>query len=100
MRQLTPPLRLPCTLSPFPPPLSPPSPSPPQYLVYPPVWLSSLSAGLSAVAVALVAEAALSLGTKLCRNRITQLLATAAAVITVYYQSQWVFPTLIVAGVF
>ena len=94
--QLTPPLPLPCPSLPLLPPFPP---SPCQFLVYPPAWLSSLSAGLSAAAVALVAEAALSLGAKLCRKRITQLLATAAAVITVYNKSEWLIPTIIVAGV-
>ncbi|GAQ86163.1 chromate transporter [Klebsormidium nitens] len=69
-----------------------------KFLVHPAGWLTAFSAGLSAVAVALVADAAFRLSKKLCDSRVTVFCCGAAAAVTYYYQSQWIFPTLIFAG--
>lgn len=69
-----------------------------QFLVHPADWLQGFSAGLSAVAVALVADAAVRLSKKLCDSKVTVLCCATSAAITFYYQSQWIFPTLIVLG--
>ncbi|CAI5951699.1 unnamed protein product [Closterium sp. NIES-64] len=69
-----------------------------KFLIDPAPWLSALSAGLAAVAVALVAEAAVILGKKMCRNKVTRVLCVASAVITFYYATQWIFPTVILLG--
>lgn len=69
-----------------------------QFLVEPANWLRSFSAGLSAVAVALVADAAYSLSKKLCKSRVTIFCCAVSAGITYYYASQWIFPTLIAIG--
>ncbi|CAI5493690.1 unnamed protein product [Closterium sp. Naga37s-1] len=69
-----------------------------KFLVDPGVWLTAISAGLAAVAVALVAEAAVVLGKKVCKDRVSKVLCMAAAVITFYYQTQWLFPTIILVG--
>ncbi|CAI7886359.1 unnamed protein product [Closterium sp. NIES-53] len=69
-----------------------------KFLVDPGVWLTAISAGLAAVAVALVAEAAVMLGKKVCKDRVSKVLCVAAAVITFYYQTQWLFPTIILVG--
>ncbi|GAQ86165.1 chromate transporter [Klebsormidium nitens] len=69
-----------------------------KFLVEPANWLRSFSAGLSAVAVALVADAAYSLSKKLCKNRVTIFCCAISAGVTYYYASQWIFPTLIAIG--
>ncbi|CAI5513249.1 unnamed protein product, partial [Closterium sp. Naga37s-1] len=66
-----------------------------KFLVDPPAWLSAISAGATAVAVALIADAAVMLGSKMCRNRVTRMLCVTSAAITFYYTTQWIFPTVI-----
>lgn len=67
-------------------------------MVHPANWLHSFSAGLSAVAVALVADAAYNLSKKLCNSRVTVFCCAISAGVTYYYASQWIFPTLIAVG--
>lgn len=55
-------------------------------------------AGLAAVGVALVASAAGGLARNTCKDRVTQAIATLAAVTIVMYQATWVFPLVIVLG--
>lgn len=69
-----------------------------QFLVNPANWLRAFSAGLAAVAVALVADAAYNLSKKLCNSRVTVFCCAVSAGVTYYYSSQWIFPTLIVLG--
>mmetsp|Transcript_13553 Transcript_13553/g.40981 ORF Transcript_13553/g.40981 Transcript_13553/m.40981 type:complete len:438 (+) Transcript_13553:118-1431(+) len=65
----------------------------------PPAWLHALTAaGLAAVGVALVASAAGGLARNTCKDRVTQAIATLAAVTIVMYQATWVFPLVIVLG--
>jgi len=64
----------------------------------PPQWLLSASAGLVAVAVALVAEAALLLSNKLCKEPATQLVCCASAALAYAFPNQWLFPVLILGG--
>ncbi len=56
------------------------------------------SAGLSAVGVALVAGAAVSLTYSTCKDRVTMAINAVAALISFYYPQTWIFPTLILAG--
>jgi chromate transporter len=69
-----------------------------KFLVNPANWLRAFSAGLAAVAVALVADAAYNLSKKLCNSRVTVFCCAVSAGVTYYYSSQWIFPTLIVLG--
>ncbi|CAI5522106.1 unnamed protein product [Closterium sp. Naga37s-1] len=69
-----------------------------QFLVDPPAWLSAISAGSIAVAVALIADAAVMLGSKMCLNRVTRMLCVTSAAITFYCTTQWIFPTVILLG--
>ncbi|CAI5526358.1 unnamed protein product [Closterium sp. Naga37s-1] len=69
-----------------------------KFLVDPPAWLSAISAGATAVAVALIADAAVMLGSKMCLNRVTRVLCVTSAAITFYYTTQWIFPTVILLG--
>ncbi|CAI7903866.1 unnamed protein product, partial [Closterium sp. NIES-53] len=69
-----------------------------KFLVDPPAWLSAISAGATAVAVALIADAAVMLGSKMCLNRVTCMLCVTSAAITFYYTTQWIFPTVILLG--
>ena len=55
-------------------------------------------AGLSAVGVALVASAAVSLTYGTCKDRVTMTINAVAALISFYYPKTWIFPTLILAG--
>lgn len=64
----------------------------------PPAWLLGAVAGLAAAGIALVASAARSLVSSICKGRLLQVLCTMAAVIAYYYPKPWTFPSLIVAG--
>lgn len=61
-------------------------------------WLNGLVAGLAAAGIALVASASVSLTRNICKGRLLQVLATAAAVIAYYYPKPWTFPALIIGG--
>lgn len=74
------------------------------FLVDPSELVSAIQAGLAAAGVALVVNACLGLGKKLCLNLDTQLICLVAACVS-YYVSQhfkmhtsWVLPALIFAG--
>lgn len=61
-------------------------------------WLNGLVAGLAAAGIALVASASVSLTKNICKTRLLQSLAIAAAVIAYYYPKPWTFPAVIIAG--
>ncbi|ACO69863.1 chromate ion transporter family, partial [Micromonas commoda] len=69
-----------------------------EILVNPDAWLRGLSAGLSAAGVALVVSAAVGLAKGQCKDQITSALCLMSATIAYYYQSNWIFPLLIVVG--
>ncbi|KAG7668186.1 hypothetical protein NADE_008667 [Nannochloris sp. 'desiccata'] len=61
-------------------------------------WLNGVVAGLAAAGIALVASASVALTRNICKTRLLQVLATAAAVIAYYYPKPWTFPACIIAG--
>ena len=61
-------------------------------------WLYGLVAGLAAAGIALVASASVALTQNICKTRLLQVLATAAAVIAYYYPKPWTFPAVIIIG--
>jgi chromate transporter len=61
-------------------------------------WLSGLVAGLAAAGIALVASASAALTKNICKTKLLQVIATAAAVIAYYYPKPWTFPAVIIAG--
>ena len=69
-----------------------------EILVNPDDWLRGLSAGLSAAGVALVVSAAVGLAKGQCKDQVTSALCLMSATIAYYYQSNWIFPLLIVVG--
>jgi chromate transporter len=69
-----------------------------EILVNPDDWLRGLSAGLSAAGVALVVSAAVGLARGQCKDQVTSALCLLSAVVAYYYQSNWIFPVLIVVG--
>mmetsp|Transcript_20186 Transcript_20186/g.50509 ORF Transcript_20186/g.50509 Transcript_20186/m.50509 type:complete len:369 (+) Transcript_20186:1-1107(+) len=69
-----------------------------EILVDPADWLRGISAGLSAAGVALVVSAAVGLANGQCKDHITSRLCLMSAVVAYYYQSNWIFPLLIVIG--
>lgn len=69
-----------------------------EILVDPADWLRGISAGLSAAGVALVVSAAVGLANGQCRDKVTSALCLMSAVVAYYYQSNWIFPLLIVVG--
>ena len=69
-----------------------------EILVNPDDWLRGLSAGLSAAGVALVVSAAVDLARGQCKDQVTSALCLLSAVVAYYYQSNWIFPVLIVVG--
>ena len=61
-------------------------------------WLNGLVAGLAAAGIALVASASVALTKNICKTKLLQVLAIAAAVIAYYYPKPWTFPAVIIAG--
>ncbi|KAJ9527912.1 hypothetical protein QJQ45_005640 [Haematococcus lacustris] len=64
----------------------------------PALWLRSLTAGVSAVGVALVASAAKGLLIKLCATKLLASLATLSAAAAIYWNPPWLFPLIILIG--
>jgi len=69
-----------------------------EILVNPADWLRGISAGLSAAGVALVVSAAVGLANGQCKDKVTSAVCLMSAVVAYYYQSNWIFPLLIVIG--
>lgn len=69
-----------------------------EYLVDPADWVRAMAQGFGATGVALVAGAAVSLLTKLCKTRTLQLLAAFSALMAFYHPAAWMFPSLIAVG--
>ena len=68
------------------------------YLSEPSAVVKGLVAGFTAVAIALVAGAAASLGRKICKDRVTLCICTFSIFVTVYARQAWVMPLLMVLG--
>ncbi|KAG6546492.1 hypothetical protein Mapa_012041 [Marchantia paleacea] len=60
--------------------------------------LDGMVAGVSAVGVALVASAAKSMASKLCRGPLLASLCTIATIVAYYWPKAYTFPCLIIAG--
>jgi len=67
-------------------------------LVNPADWLRSFTAGLSAAGIGLVISAAIGLAKGQCNNPMTSTLCLMSALIAYRYQSNWIFPLLIIFG--
>lgn len=61
-------------------------------------WLSGITAGVSAVGVALVASATKAMCFKLCSSKVTSTLCTIAAVATILWPKTYMFPVVIAFG--
>ncbi|CAK0787139.1 hypothetical protein CVIRNUC_010355 [Coccomyxa viridis] len=68
------------------------------FLKNPAPWVKGIVAGLGAVGVALVADAALKLTFSTCTEKTTMIINLAAALISYYYPVTWIYPALILAG--
>lgn len=64
----------------------------------PALWLQSLTAGVSAVGVALVASAAKGLLIKLCNTELLAIIGTLSAAAAIYWNPPWLFPLIIFVG--
>lgn len=69
-----------------------------KYLESPQGWLEGLTAGVSAVGVAMVASAGKAMAGKLCTGWLRAAICTAAVVISYYWPQAYTFPAVIVAG--
>lgn len=69
-----------------------------EYLAKPKGWLLGLTAGVSAVGVAMVASAAKAMAGKLCAGWLRASICTVAVVVAYYWPQAYTFPALIVAG--
>ena len=67
-------------------------------LVNPKGWLQGLTAGLSAAGIGLVISASIGLAKGQCVDKTTSMLCLMSASIAYSYQSNWIFPLLIVVG--
>ena len=61
-------------------------------------WLNGLTAGVSAVGVALVASAAKAMAGKLCSGPLLASISAVATVVAYYWPKAYTFPCLILAG--
>lgn len=64
----------------------------------PAAWLLALTAGVSAVGVALVASAAKGLLIKLCNTELLAIIGTLSAAAAIYWNPPWLFPLIIAIG--
>lgn len=67
-------------------------------LANPAGWLRGLTAGLSAAGIGLVISASIGLAKGQCKDQTTSVLCLTSASIAYSYQSNWIFPLLIVIG--
>ncbi len=67
-------------------------------LVSPTGWLRGFVAGLSAAGIGLVISAAVGLAKGQCTDQTTSALCLISAMVSYSYQSNWIFPLIIVSG--
>lgn len=64
----------------------------------PALWLRSLTAGVSAVGVALVASASKGLLMKMCNTKLLAVVGSLSAGAAIYWNPPWLFPLIIAVG--
>jgi chromate transporter len=69
-----------------------------RFLANPQGWLAGLTAGVSAVGVAMVASAGKGMASKLCVGWLRTVICTVAIVVAYYHPKAYTFPALIIAG--